>query len=57
LSKQIHTKTISEIRAEKIEKQGFELFVIKRVTDTEKNEKFIHDFLGRQEEEKKARIK
>jgi len=57
LSKEIHTKTISEIRAEKIEKQGFELFVIKRVTDTEKNEKFIHDFLGRQEEEKKARIK
>jgi len=48
LSKELHNKTMAEVKADKIEKQGFEVFTIKRVADTEKNEKFIQDFLRRQ---------
>lgn len=48
LSKELHVKTMNEVKADKIERQGFEVFTIKRVADTERNEKFIRDFLNRQ---------
>ncbi len=47
LSKQIHEKTLSNIRAEKATTGTLEAFAIKRVVDTEKSAKFIQGFLRR----------
>lgn len=47
LSKEVHEKTIPEIKAEKISKNGIEAFTITRVAQ-EKDEKFISEFLKRQ---------
>lgn len=53
LSKELHQKTMSEVKADKKEMSGLEVFTVSRVTDTEKNKNFIQDFLRRQEEEKR----
>lgn len=53
LSKEIHEKTIADIRTEKKEKFGLEVFTVNKVTDTEKNKNFIQDFLRRQEQDKR----
>ncbi len=53
LSKEIHERTLSEIKTDKKEKAGLEVFTINRLTDTERNKNFIQDFLKRQEEEKR----
>jgi len=47
LSKQIHEKTLSNIRAEKATTGNLETFAIKRVVDNEKSAKFIQGFLRR----------
>lgn len=56
LSKEIHEKTLADVKADKLNIQGFEVYTIKRVADVERNEKFISEFLKRQEEEKRRGI-
>ena len=55
LSKELHEKTIADVKAEKQVKDGIEVFTVNRITDSEKNKKFINDFLRRLEEEKKRK--
>ena len=55
LSKEIHEKTVADVKVEKQIKEGIEVFTATRVSDSEKNRKFIHDFLERLEEEKKKK--
>lgn len=47
LSKDIHLKTATTIKTEKIQTGDTEAFKIKRVVDTQASEKFIKDFLRR----------
>ncbi len=52
LSKEIHEKTLSEIKAEQSKKFGKEIFTVKRVTDSQRNKEFVKDFLKKLNEEK-----
>ena len=48
LSKDIHVKTINNIKADKVTNTGdLELFRVKRVVNTEQSKKFIEDFMRR----------
>ena len=47
LSKEIHSRTMNNIKADKFTSGAMELFKIKRVVDTEKSKKFIEDFMRR----------
>ena len=53
LSKEIHEKTLSEVKADRVTKQGFDVFTVNRITDTAQNEKFIGEFLKRQAQNNK----
>ncbi len=57
LSKPIHEKLLSEVKTEKHEKKGTPVYSITRVTDRNKQHKFIQEFIKRQEAEKKAKKK
>lgn len=53
LSKEVHEKTISNVKAEKVgepsaETRGLTLFRIKRIVDHEASKKFIDEFMRRQ---------
>ncbi len=50
LSTNVHERTISEIKTDKITVEGIDAFTIKRIADTEKNQVFVKDFLGRMSE-------
>jgi len=47
LSKEIHEKTMNNIKAEKFASGNLDLFIIKRIVDTEKASKFLNEFLKR----------
>ncbi len=53
LSKTIHEKTIAEIKTNKTEKQGMEVFTVKDVINRDENKVYINEFLKRMESEKK----
>ncbi len=56
LSKEIHEHTLSEIKTDKKEKYGLEVFTVNRVPEAERNKNFIQDFLKRQEDEKTRQL-
>jgi class 3 adenylate cyclase len=47
LSKEIHDKTRTNIKADKVASGAMDVFSVKRVVDTEKAQKFISDFMRR----------
>jgi hypothetical protein len=53
LTKEIHEKSIDEIRADKKDIQGQEVFKVKQIKDNQRNRQFIKEFLKRMEDEKK----
>ncbi len=53
LSKEIHEKSIDEIKADKKDIQGQEVFKVKQIKDNQRNREFIKEFLKRMEDEKK----
>jgi len=55
LGKEIHEKTAGVVKAEKQVKEGIEVFVVNKIADSERNKKFISDFLHKLEEEKKQK--
>ncbi len=55
LSKEIHEKTISEVKADKVTKEGFEVFTVNKIVEGEKNRKFVQDFLKRLDEQGKGK--
>jgi len=55
LTKELHEKTVSSIKTDKVEKKGIELFKIKRILDTQRNSVFIQDFLKKMAEEAKKK--
>ncbi len=55
LSKDIHEKTLVDIKTDKINIEGLDLFKIKRVADTGRNKVFIQDFLKKMSEEGKKK--
>jgi len=55
LSKEIHEKTISDIKTEKQEKRGLEVFTVDGVMDTKRNRIFVQDFLKKMAEEGKKK--
>jgi len=57
LSKELHEKTISEIKTSQQTVQGIEVFKVKQIADVEKNQQFIKEFMTRINEEGKERKK
>ncbi len=55
LTKEIHEKTLTSVKTDKIEKNGVELFKIKRILDTKRNSVFIQDFLKKMAAEGKKK--
>ena len=55
LSKEIHEKTISEVKAEKVNKDGFDVFTVNKVVEGERNRKFVQDFLNRLDKQGKGK--
>lgn len=54
ISKKSYEKGMTEIKAEKIDKEG-EVYEIKRVVNNEENKVFIKDFLNRMEKDEKSK--
>ncbi len=50
LSETSHRKSVTEIRAEKIERDGMICYRLQRIIDVESRKKFIDDFLKRQQQ-------
>ncbi len=57
LSKAIHEKTLADIKTEKNEIYGMEIFKVKRIIDIDRNRMFVQDFLKRMEEETREKQK
>lgn len=55
LSKELHSKTMQDIRADKTEKEGTEAFTVNKIMNTQGNKIFIQDFLKRLAEEGKKK--
>lgn len=55
LSRELHEKTVAEVKAEKLTKDGQEVYRVQRITDTEKNKQFIKDFLKKMDEDAKRK--
>lgn len=55
LSKEIHEKTISEIKASQQIIRGIEVYKVKQIIDAQKNQQFIKEFMTRINEEGKER--
>ena len=47
LSREIHEKTANSIKADRFTAGSMDLFIVKRIVDKEKSEKFIQGFLRR----------
>jgi len=54
LSRQIHERTMAEIKAEPLTRNGMELFTVKSVVDRDKNRLYINEFLKRIDKEGKS---
>ena len=50
LTKEAYEKAMTEVKADKKEINGTEVYEVKKVADYEKNKKFINDFLKREKE-------
>lgn len=50
LSRQIHERTMAEIKAEPLRRNGMEIFTVKSVVDRDKNKLYISEFLKRLDE-------
>ncbi len=48
LSKELHQKTMADVKADRKEKNGLEVFTVSRIANKENNSRFIQDFLKRQ---------
>ena len=53
ISKEIRDRSASEIKAEKHFEHSMEFYTVTEIRDREKSQKFINDFIRKQESERK----
>lgn len=54
LSKAMHEKTVAEVKAEKLEKEGLEIFKVNKISGSDKNKEYVDEFLKRTEEHRNS---